>query len=278
MQLQSKEIKYIIAIAAGKGGVGKSTVAVNLGLALQKQGASVGILDADVYGPSLRKMLPEEILPSQNQERPERLIPALCSGIKVISMAYFRKEEEASIVRAPIANAVIQQFLHQVDWGELDFLLIDFPPGTGDIQLTLMQQGNLTGALIVTTPQEVALIDVSKALQMFVQLNIPLIGVVENMSYYSAPGLTERHYPFGQGGGERLAKRFGIPFLGEIPLDSQLCRSGDQGTSLINEFPETPSVQVLLSLAKQVEASSALLRDQEGRYLKSFELIWNHSL
>lgn len=175
--------KIILGLAAGKGGVGKSTATVNLGLALVKLGYSVGLLDADIYGPSLCKMLPIEELPKQNELDPERIIPGSSLGLKVISMAHFRAD--AAVVRAPIANGFITQFLQLVDWDPLDFLLIDFPPGTGDIQLTLMQQGALSGAVIVTTPQEVALIDVFKTIRMFEQLSVPIIGVIENMSFFT---------------------------------------------------------------------------------------------
>ena len=226
------KIKKVIAIAAGKGGVGKSTIAVNLALALKKEGFKVGLLDADVYGPSVKKMLPEGLLPCQSEEDPSRITPGLSLGIPFISVAHFKGEKEASLVRAPIANGVIQQFLHQVNWGDLDFLLIDFPPGTGDIQLTIAQQAGLSGALVVTTPQEVALLDVRKAIQLFLQLNIPILGIVENMSYLSIPHSEEKVYPFGKGGGERLAKEFGVPLFGEIPLDAELCRCGDEGKSL----------------------------------------------
>ena len=208
--------RSVIAIAAGKGGVGKSTVTVNLGLALKQLGYKVGIMDTDIYGPSVRKMLPEDRMPLQ---RGSVIIPALCDGIKMISMAYFRKEHEAAVVRAPIANGIISQFIKNVDWGTLDYLLIDFPPGTGDVQLTLSQQANLTGALMVTTPQEVAVMDVRKAMHMFAQVKVPLIGVVENMSYYRHPKDGEIVHLFGQGGGERLARESGIPFLGAIPID-----------------------------------------------------------
>jgi Mrp family chromosome partitioning ATPase len=174
-------VKTILAIAAGKGGVGKSSVTVNLGLALKALGYQVGIMDTDIYGPSIRQMLPEEHLPTQKGNLIE---PALCFGIKMISMAYFRKENEAVAVRAPIANSLIAHFIKNVNWGALDILLIDFPPGTGDIQLTLSQQANLTGAIMVTTPQEVAMLDVRKAMSLFEQVKIPILGVVDVFAGY----------------------------------------------------------------------------------------------
>ena len=177
-------VRRVVAVAAGKGGVGKSTLALNLALNLSKKGWRVGLMDADLYGPSLRKMLPEEVPPSQHPQVQDRIIPAQSGGIKMISMAYFIADGDPASVRAPIANGIIKQFIHLVEWGDLDFLLIDFPPGTGDIQLTLMQEGCLSGAIVVTTPQEIALLDVTKAVAMFRHMQVPLIGLVENMSHY----------------------------------------------------------------------------------------------
>ena len=204
--------QHIIAVAAGKGGVGKSSITVHLALALARAGHSVGVLDADLYGPSLRCMLPEDRLPGQ---KGPSLIPARSQGISVLSMAHFRRDNEATAVRAPIANKVVQQFLTQVEWGSIDFLLIDFPPGTGDIQLTLAQGARISGALMVTTPQQVAVLDVRKAMSLFNDVQVPIIGVVENMSYYEeASG--ERVALFGEGGGALLAQEVGVPFLGKI--------------------------------------------------------------
>lgn len=227
---QTRGPRHVIAIAAGKGGVGKSTLTVNLARALQAEGRAVGILDADIYGPSLRRMLPEDRLPSRQGPS---LLPADSAGIRLISMAYFRKDNEAAAVRAPIANSLIQQFLTQIDWGTIDVLLIDFPPGTGDIQLTLCQKAQLTGAIMVTTPQEVALMDVRKAMHLFSQVKVPILGVVENMSYYLDPQSGLTHYLFGKGGGERLAAEAGVRFLGQIPVAPSISESGDEGTSLL---------------------------------------------
>jgi len=221
------QVKHIVGVAAGKGGVGKSTVAAGLALAFQELGMTVGVIDADVYGPSMRRLLGGESLP---MKRGEAIIPATASGIPMISMAYFRQENQAAALRAPIANGIIQQFLHQVDWGELDLLLVDFPPGTGDIQLTLAQQARLSGAVVVTTPQELALMDVRKAIDLFDQVSIPLFGVVENMSYYAREG--EKVYVFGQGGGSRLAAERGAAFLGEIPIHPSISACGDRGISI----------------------------------------------
>lgn len=242
----SPEIKNILAVAAGKGGVGKSTVAVNLALALHKLGYRVGLMDTDVYGPSVRKMLPEDTPPKQ---KGNMIIPAVCRGIKMISTAYFRNENEAAVIRAPIANGIITQFIKNVEWGQLDYLLIDFPPGTGDIQLTLSQQANLTGALMVTTPQEVALMDVRKAIDMFNQVRIPIVGIIENMSYFEHQG--EIIPIFGKGGGAKLAQIVNAPFLGEIPIDPMISRSGDLGESIF-EKNGLKTIEVFLNLAKAI--------------------------
>lgn len=268
-----QQITHILAVAAGKGGVGKSTVAVNLGLALKNKGYTVGIMDVDIYGPSVRKMLPEDRLPAQ---KGETLIPALCQGIKMISMAYFRKENEAAVVRAPIANKIVTQFIKNVEWGQLDYLLIDFPPGTGDVQLTLCQQANLTGAIMVTTPQEVAVLDVRKAMHLFDQVNIPLVGIVENMSYFHHLPSNQKIYLFGKGGGERLARESGVPFLGSIPVDPEICRCGDAGESLFAKTLSlgTEGAKAFLELTEQVTAQANLLKSLGKEGLKHFELIW----
>lgn len=266
-------VQAVIAIAAGKGGVGKSTVTVNLALALQAQGYRVGIMDTDIYGPSIRKMLPEDRLPTQ---KGPLIQPALCRGIKMISMAYFRKEGEATAVRAPIANGLISHFIKNVQWGNLDFLLIDFPPGTGDVQLTLSQQAHLLGAIMVTTPQEVALLDVRKAISLFEQVKVPIIGIVENMSYYQAAQEAEPVYLFGRGGGKRLALEVGAPFLGHIPLDPLVCSCGDKGESLFNldsqaQYPVTYAFQ---QMGKQLTEQVETLKIARQQGLGSFELVW----
>lgn len=264
----------VIGIAAGKGGVGKSSLTVNLALALKLQGYRVGIMDTDIYGPSIRKMLPEDHLPSQQPG--QKIQPALCKEISMISLAYFRPAQEAAAVRAPIANSLISQFIHQVEWGSLDFLLIDFPPGTGDVQLTLAQQAHLTGAVMVTTPQEVALLDVRKAFSLFEQVKIPIIGIVENMSYYQAHFQSEPLYLFGQGGGKKLAQEKEVPFLGQIPLDPLVCSCGDQGKSLFEIDPDFEKLitksftQVAQEVVKQTEQLKKF--NEEG--LSDAELVW----
>lgn len=252
-------INSIVAIAAGKGGVGKSTVTVNLARSLVAKGFRVGILDADIYGPSLRRMLPEDRLPSQQGDK---ISPALSQGIKYISMAYFRKENEASMIRAPIANGVINQFISGVEWGGLDYLLIDFPPGTGDIQLTLAQKAYLSGAILVTTPQEISVMDVRKAAKMFDQVKIPVVGVVENMSYFEKEG--EKIYLFGKGGGERLARELGVPLIGQIPVDTEISNRGDDGKALSEK---SESAQKFLLIADEVIRQLTFLKNGTGDVL-----------
>jgi len=268
---KSSGAKHVIAIAAGKGGVGKSSVTVNLARALSRLGLTVGVMDTDIYGPSIRKMLPEDQLP---QQKGNILIPAVSDGIKMISMAYFRKEHEAAAIRAPIANGIITQFIKSVEWGPLDFLLIDFPPGTGDVQLTLSQQANLSGAIMVTTPQEVAVMDVRKAMNLFEQVKVPFLGIIENMSYFQAPNSQERHYLFGKGGGERLARDYGVPFLGSIPIDPKICQCGDSGQSLFADGDMSPGAADFLKVANNVVSHAAAMKKASQDVLKEFELVW----
>lgn len=263
-----QDVKHIVGIAAGKGGVGKSTVAVQLAIALQRLGYSVGLMDTDIYGPSIRKMLPEDSLPSQ---KGQTLYPAISQGIKVISMAYFRKESEAAAVRAPIANSIVTQFVRQVAWGKLDYLLIDFPPGTGDVQLTLSQQANLSGAIMVTTPQEVAVIDVRKAMHLFDQVGVPVIGIVENMSHYYHEATRETLYLLGKGGGRALANEAGVPLLGEVPIDPSLSQHSDQRRSL---SPTSRTASAFTAIAQQAIDHLAVMKDHSSDCLQNFELIW----
>lgn len=271
---QLKNIRYVVAVAAGKGGVGKSTMSVNLALALKKKGYSVGVLDADIYGPSLSKMLPAENPISSSEKNPEMLMPFVSKGIKTMSLSYLRSHQDPMAVRAPIANNVILQFLFQVEWGELDYLIIDMPPGTGDIQLTIMQKVVLSGAVIVTTPQAVAVADVRKAVQMFNQMNVPLLGVVENMSHFIEPISKITYYPLGKGGGEKLASEFGLPFLGEIPLDSQISQSSDDGTSIFEGPILSPVAMSYEKISGHLVDHLYALESLEGECIKDFELIW----
>lgn len=270
---KESSIRHVIAIAAGKGGVGKSTITTNLALALHELKFKVGVLDADLYGPSLRRMLPEDIPPAQQGEL---FVPGVSNGIKLMTMGFFRKEGQASVVRAPIANNLINQFLKNVLWEDLDFLLIDYPPGTGDIQLTLSQQANLRGALIVTTPQEIALMDVRKCIQMFEIVQVPILGILENMSYYYNEATQDKVYLFGKGGGEKLSREYGAPYLGSIPIDPLIGRCLDEGTSLFKvQDTNAKALQMcFLNLAKEVSSHAESLKEQSSNSLASFELIW----
>lgn len=219
-------VANVIAVASGKGGVGKSTVAVNLAIALVQEGARVGLLDADVYGPSAPLMTGAT---GQPQPVDGKLEPLQAQGLKVISVGFMVPPDQPIIWRGPMVSSLLRQFLYEVRWGELDYLVIDLPPGTGDIQLTLAQAMPLSGAVIVTTPQDVALADVVRGIEMFRKLNVPILGVIENMSYFVAPDTGKRYDIFGTGGGARVSERMGVPFLGEIPLGSAIRAGGDVG-------------------------------------------------
>lgn len=264
------KIHHIIAIAAGKGGVGKSTVAVNLALVLKESGYKVGILDADLYGPSINKMLPLDRLPSQ---KGERIFPGLSHGLKIISMAHFSEEGKAKAVRAPIANSIIAQFLEKVQWEELDFLLIDFPPGTGDIQITLAQKAKIEGALMVTTPQDVAGIDVIKAIDLFKAVNIPILGIIENMSYLKVPGLLDVLRPFGSGGGEKIARDCGAPLIAKIPIDEKISYCCDRGVSLFSGSGGEEARDAFLNAGRKL-ASCLEFASEEGA--GHFKMEWRN--
>lgn len=268
MYQPSSTFSNVIAVAAGKGGVGKSTVSVNLALALKRQGFEVGILDADLYGPSIRKMMPPDRLPSKEGSS---LFPALSMGVKVMSMAFFGENDKARAVRAPVANSLITQFLETVSWGKLDFLIIDFPPGTGDIQLTIAQKGKITAALMVTTPQEVAAIDVIKAIDLFKTVNIPILGTIENMSYLPLEtGL--RLTPFGKGGADLIAKATGVPLIGTIPIDPLISYSGDKGISLFEQEGALEAKSTFNKLAIDLVENLKLLTASD--VLTDFKLVW----
>jgi len=220
-------VKKIIAIASGKGGVGKSTVASNLAIALSKTGARVGLCDCDLYGPSIAHMFGTDERPYQNDE--QQIVPIEKYGLQLISMGFLLEDASPVIVRGPIATRYTQQFLRQVAWKDLDVLVLDLPPGTGDIQLTIVQTVSLDGAVIVTTPQEVALIDARKAVAMFQKVNVPILGIIENMSYFLCPSDGVAYPIFGKGGGEHEAKRLGVPLLGQIPIEMSVRESGDEG-------------------------------------------------
>ena len=220
-------VRHIIAVASGKGGVGKSTVASNLAVALQRSGARVGLCDCDLYGPSIALMFGAHERPTADDEN--RIIPIERYGVKLMSMGFLLDDDSPAVLRGPMVTRYTQQFLRQVAWGDLDYLLLDLPPGTGDIQLTIVQTVALTGTIIVTTPQEVALIDARKAARMFAKTNVPVLGIVENMSYFQCPSDGVQYDLFGRGGGGREAARLGVPLLGELPIDIAVREGGDVG-------------------------------------------------
>ena len=252
-------VKHIIAVGSGKGGVGKSTVAANLAVALQQTKARVGLCDCDMYGPSVSMMFGARDRPMATEDN--RIVPVERYDLKLMSMGFLLEDDSPAILRGPMVTRYTQQFLRQVEWGELDYLILDLPPGTGDIQLTIVQTVALAGAVIVTTPQEVALIDARKAAAMFQRVNVPVLGIIENMSYFlssgddtaelpllkrltaaivNKPRQTQRHHIFGTGGGEREAKRLGVPLLGQIPIDIATCESGDRGRPIASASKNNP--------------------------------------
>jgi ATP-binding protein involved in chromosome partitioning len=230
-------VKHIIAIASGKGGVGKSTVAANLAVGFHNSGARVGVCDCDIYGPSISLMFGSREQPMATEEN--RILPIEQYGLKLMSMGFLLDDSSPAILRGPMVTRYTQQFLRQVEWGELDVLVLDLPPGTGDIQLTIVQTVALAGAIIVTTPQEVALIDARKAATMFEKVNVPVLGLIENMSYFISPSDQKRYDIFGSGGGEREAKRLRVPLLGQIPIDIATREAGDRGRPIAAEDPKS---------------------------------------
>jgi ATP-binding protein involved in chromosome partitioning len=244
-------VKHVIAISSGKGGVGKSTVAANLAVSLSLAGVKVGLMDADVYGPNIPMMMGASAPPEQQDGK---IKPAESHGVKLISMGYFVPEETAIVWRGPMIHTAIQQFFRDVLWGDLDYLLVDLPPGTGDAQLTISQLVPLCGAIAVTTPQEVALHDVRKGLMMFQKVNVPLLGIIENMSYFVCGHCGERTEIFSSGGGERAANKLGIPFLGRIPIDPAIRTGGDTGTPIVVADPVSPQAAAFREIAAKIMA------------------------
>jgi ATP-binding protein involved in chromosome partitioning len=243
------EVKHTIAVSSGKGGVGKSTVAVNLALALHGSGASVGIVDVDVYGPNIPLMIGARGRPGMFNNR---IIPVQAYGVKVISIGFFLKEGEPVIWRGPMIHSAVQQFLRDVEWGALDYLVFDMPPGTGDAQLSLSQVVPLSGVVMVTTPQDVSLLDVRKGLAMFRKMNVPILGIVENMAGFACPHCREVTHVFGQGGGQRLAEEVGVPVLGSIPLDPETRVGGDAGEPIVVGRPESAQAEAFRMVAQAV--------------------------
>jgi ATP-binding protein involved in chromosome partitioning len=248
-------VKNAVAVASGKGGVGKSTVAVNIAVALAQTGASVGLLDADIYGPNVPTMMGVKRLPPPENNK---LVPAQAYGVKVMSIGFLVKPGQPLIWRGPMLHSAIRQFLADVEWGELDYLVIDLPPGTGDAQLSLAQSIPLSGGVIVTLPQKVSQEDASRGLQMFKELDVPILGVVENMSYLEMPDGTHMDI-FGSGGGEELARNSDVPFIGCIPMDPAVRVGGDQGQPIVITNPESASARALVSIAQSVAARLSVL-------------------
>jgi ATP-binding protein involved in chromosome partitioning len=244
-------VKNIIVVAAGKGGVGKSTVATNLAAALQMEGARVGILDADVYGPSIPQMMGDPDVSASGDDK-GNIIPAVHHGMRVISVGFFVEKGGAVIWRGPMIGKLLQQFLEQVTWGELDYLVVDMPPGTGDAQLSMAQLIPITGAVMVTTPQEVSIIDVEKAIAMWRKVEVPVIGVVENMSGYVCPTCGHHDEIFSRGGGKTLAERENVAFLGEVPIHSSVRGGGDAGKPIVLSAPDHAVSQTFRSIARSV--------------------------
>jgi len=245
-------VKNLVAVASGKGGVGKTTVAVNLAIALKNLGASVGLLDADVYGPNVPVMLGTSEQPRAVDQ--QTIIPVEAYGVKMISMGLLNPGDKPLIWRGPMLHSVIQQFLRSVQWGELDYLVVDLPPGTGDVQLTLIQSVAVTGTVVVTTPSIVSLADVRKAIEMFRQVNVEILGVVENMSYFSCPHCNGRIDVFGHGEGQVMARSFGVPFIGEIEIDPQIRIGGDTGKPVASLGEDAPGGKSIYAMARNVMA------------------------
>ncbi len=254
-------VAHIIAVSSGKGGVGKSTVAANLAAALQMEGARVGLLDADVYGPNIPTMLGVVDEPKLHREENghESFIPPTAHGIKVMSMGFLIKGDQPLVWRGPMLHSVVNQFCHQVQWGELDYLIVDMPPGTGDVQLSLAQLVPVTGAVLVTTPQEVSLQDVRKAYHMFEKVRVPVLGLVENMSYFVCDGCDKRHFLFGKDGGVLLAKKFRTQSLAQLPLVPEVREGGDAGTPIVLRSPESPVAQAFREMARRVAQQVSLV-------------------
>jgi ATP-binding protein involved in chromosome partitioning len=255
-------VKNLVAVASGKGGVGKTTVAVNLAIALKTLGATVGLLDADVYGPNVPVMLGTNEQPRAVDDK--TIIPVEAYGVKMISMGLLNPGDKPLVWRGPMLHSVMQQFLRSVQWGTLDYLIVDLPPGTGDVQLSLIQSVSVTGAVVVTTPSIVALADVRKAVEMFRQVNVEILGVVENMSYFNCPHCNGRIDVFGHGEGQHMAKSFGVPFLGEIEIDPQIRIGGDTGKPVASLGEDAPGGKSVYAVTRNVIARLEVVNASAG--------------
>jgi ATP-binding protein involved in chromosome partitioning len=246
------QVRNIIAVASAKGGVGKSTVAANLAVGLAMDGAATGILDADIYGPSIPTMMGVKDQPGVVGQK---ILPMIAHDIKMMSFGFLIPEDQSVTWRGPMVHQAVQQLLRDVLWGELDCLVIDMPPGTGDAHLTLTQSVPLTGGLVVTTPQDVALIDARRGVAMFQQVNVPILGIIENMSYFNCPHCGDRTDIFTTGGGKRASEALGVPFVGELPIDPAVCLAGDQGTPIVRREPDSPQTEAFRQVANTLRES-----------------------
>lgn len=263
-------VKNVIAVASGKGGVGKSTVAANLAVALSQSGAKVGLLDTDIYGPSVPTMFNVTERPSITTKK--KLIPIQKHGVHLVSMGFLVDTDQAMIWRGPMVTSAVKQFMQEVEWGELDYLILDLPPGTGDIQLTIVQTVPLTGAVIVSTPQTVALDDARKGVAMFSKVNVPVLGIVENMAYFVPDDAPEKkYYIFGKHGARKLAQKLEVPFLGEIPLREQIRETSDSGTPVVAADPTSPAAVGLTEIANRVR-QAVDIQNQQGESSEKIEI------
>ena len=260
-------VRNVVAVASGKGGVGKSTISVNLAVALSRSGARVGLLDADIYGPSVPTLLGGKERKLEGEDG--LIVPAESHGMKVVSIGFLVGDDSPVIWRGPMLMKALSQFLHGTKWGELDYLVIDLPPGTGDVQISLVQMTPVAGALVVTTPQDLALVDARKAVRMFEQVGVPILGVVENMSWFVCPHCAGRSEIFGHGGARKACEAMGLPFLGEVPLQMELREASDAGEPLVAKSPESPAARAIAKAAADAaEALAALDLTKTGTFLK----------
>jgi ATP-binding protein involved in chromosome partitioning len=248
------ELGQVIAVSSGKGGVGKSTIATNLAVALSQAGARVGLMDGDIYGPNVPRMMGVNSPPPVLNEK---IVPLEAHGVKVISLGFLIERDQPAIWRGPIVMKIVNQFLRDVAWGQLDYLIVDLPPGTGDAQLSLVQATHVTGAIIVTTPQEMAVGDALRGAKMFQRVNTPVLGIVENMSWFECPHCGKPSALFGSGGGERLAKELGLPLLGQVPLYPRILEGADRGEPIVVGDPQSAAAKAIVSLTERVRSAAA---------------------